>query len=128
MAIDIEGLDKLLDHLDFKHVDFGNGKSAGLYEIEDSACGRRVEIVRLDANVPYALHRHRYVDADFTFIRGEGTLILGEKEILYHSGMQVQIQRGIVHGFITGTATYFLSDQNKSIIDRKSGELDLEYV
>lgn len=115
---------KILDSIKFEKVHPSKKETIELFRLPTKkGC---VEFVKLSQK-HYEPHKHQKVDARLYVLEGSGKIILNGKPHKYKRGSIFNVPRGTSHGFEISLPTIFLSIQNKAILNKKTGKMDLEY-
>ncbi|MCB9805910.1 cupin domain-containing protein [Candidatus Nomurabacteria bacterium] len=105
------------------------------YKITESIDGakkynREISFIEVTGPTNLPPHVHKNSDAYFIFIKGAGTLIIGDEEISVSEGDKIEVPKNTKHGFIMrdDENLAFVSVQSPPIRNHETGEEDFEVV
>ena len=114
----------ILKNIKFEKVTPSNEETIDLYRIPSTqGC---VEIIKLTQKF-YRPHIHNKASAELHVLEGVGTIILNGKERNYKPGDIFEVRKGTSHGFKIKKETILLSIQDKAILNKETGKIDLRY-
>jgi len=85
------------------------------------------DLVELGQDQESSIHRHNRAETVIYILDGTAQVVIEDEVVPVKKGDRLHIGKGMFHGFRTGQETVsFLSVQSPPILDKSTGQLDLE--